>query len=58
VRDLAIHHPRSSTGRYVTVAIGFATAIPPWGETENALLQSAEADIEKPAERPGQLEAG
>ena len=59
VRELAIHHPRSPSGRYVTVTIGFATAIPPWGETENVLLQKAEADIEKPAvESSGQLEAG
>jgi diguanylate cyclase (GGDEF)-like protein len=59
VRDLAIHHPRSPSGRYVTVAIGFGSEVPVWGETQNSLLQKAEAAIEViPGERPDQLEAG
>lgn len=59
VRELAVHHPRSPTGRYVTVSVGLASEVPPWGETDNFLLQKAEADIEKPTpERSGQLEAG
>jgi diguanylate cyclase (GGDEF)-like protein len=59
VRDLAIHHPRSPTGRYVTVAIGFGSEVPAWGETQNSLLQKAEGAIEViPGERPDQLEAG
>jgi PleD family two-component response regulator len=28
VRDLAIHHPRSSISRYVTISAGIATLIP------------------------------
>jgi PleD family two-component response regulator len=28
VRDLAIHHPRSSVSRYVTVSAGIATMVP------------------------------
>lgn len=59
VRELAIHHPRSTTGRYVTVAFGIATEVPAWGETHNTLLQRAEAEIEQPPrDRSGQLEAG
>lgn len=59
VRELAIHHPRSPTGRYVTVSVGLASEVPPWGETVNTLLQRAEADVGLPAaDRPGQLEAG
>jgi diguanylate cyclase (GGDEF)-like protein len=59
VRELAIHHPRSTSGRYVTVSVGIATEVPPWGETRNDLLQKAEAEIEQaPRDNPGQLEAG
>jgi diguanylate cyclase (GGDEF)-like protein len=59
VRELAIHHPRSPTGRYVTVSIGLGSEIPVWGGTENTLLQTAEAAIDAaPVERSDQLEAG
>jgi diguanylate cyclase (GGDEF)-like protein len=60
VRDLAIHHPRSSADRYVTVSLGFASDVPPWGENDNSLLQKAEAEIDRPSgTRPGQqLEVG
>ncbi len=59
VRDLAIHHPRSPADRYVTVLLGIASDLPAWGETDNSLLQRAEAEIDKPANRSGQhLEAG
>jgi PleD family two-component response regulator len=59
VRELAIHHPRSPMGRYVTVSVGIGSEVPPWGETDNSLLQKAEANIEKVTpERPGQLEVG
>lgn len=55
VRELAIHHPRTSGGRYVTVSIGIGSEVPPWGETENFLLQKAEAQLERfAAERTGQ----
>jgi diguanylate cyclase (GGDEF)-like protein len=59
VRELSIHHPRSTGGRYVTVFVGLASEVPPWGETDNVLLQKAEANIEQSAaERSGALEAG
>ena len=60
VRELAIHHPRSTTGRYLTVSIGIGSEIPPWGETDNTLLQKAEAEMDKPLAGPAtsQLEAG
>lgn len=59
VRDLAIHHPRTHSGRYMSVSVGFASEVPPWGETENTLLQKAEAHLDSvAAERPGHLEAG
>lgn len=59
VRELAIHHPRSLTGRYMTVTTGLASEVPPWGETDNVLLQKAEAEIDKPsAGREGHLPHG
>jgi diguanylate cyclase (GGDEF)-like protein len=59
VRELAIHHPRSPSGRYVTVSLGLGSEIPRWGDTDNSLLQKAEAEIDAPSGgRPDQLEAG
>jgi diguanylate cyclase (GGDEF)-like protein len=59
VRELAIHHPRSPSGRYVTVSLGLGSEIPRWGDNDNSLLQKAEAEIDTPSSgRPDQLEAG
>jgi diguanylate cyclase (GGDEF)-like protein len=59
VRELAIHHPRSTGGRYVTLSVGIASEVPPWGESDNSLLQKAEASIGRMVpEQPGQLETG
>lgn len=58
VRELAIHHPRSPTGRYVTVSFSVGSEIPAWGEADNALLQKAEAEIDRvPGAANGQREA-
>ncbi|HTE40432.1 MAG TPA: diguanylate cyclase [Steroidobacteraceae bacterium] len=38
VRDLAIHHPRSSVSRYVTVSAGIASAIPSPELTKDQLI--------------------
>jgi diguanylate cyclase (GGDEF)-like protein len=59
VRELAIHHPRSPAGRYVTVSLGFGSEVPAWGQSDNTLLQKAESAIEPVAgERSDQLIAG
>ena len=59
VRELAIHHPRSPTGRYLTLSIGLGSEIPPWGETDNVLLQKAEAEMDKlPGDGSAEREAG
>lgn len=59
VRELAIHHPRSPSGRYVTVSIGLCSEIPCWGDANNSLLQKAEAEIDtQSGGHPDQLEAG
>ncbi len=58
VRELAIHHPRSTTGRYLTVSVGLASEVPPWGETANTLLQQAEAELERPVGSAGTRDVG
>lgn len=54
VRNLAIHHPRSPTGRYVTVSTGIVTEVTPWQQGDGDLLQKAEADLGRPAGASGQ----
>ncbi len=49
VQDLAIHHPRSPGGRYVTVSFGIASEVPQRGVTDNTLLVTAEADLHCPS---------
>jgi diguanylate cyclase (GGDEF)-like protein len=41
VRALAIHHPRSRTGRYLTVCVGVVTVVPPGDQPMEALLDGA-----------------
>jgi diguanylate cyclase (GGDEF)-like protein/PAS domain S-box-containing protein len=41
VRDLAIHHPRSSVSRYVTVSAGIASLVPGVEANKDALIGSA-----------------
>lgn len=41
VRELRIHHPRVTTGRYVTVSVGVACGTPPRDAGDRALLDTA-----------------
>jgi diguanylate cyclase (GGDEF)-like protein len=41
IRDLAIHHPRSSISRYVTVSAGVASAIPGPDDNKDHLIGAA-----------------
>jgi diguanylate cyclase (GGDEF)-like protein len=41
VRALAVHHPRSPTGRYLTVSCGIVTAIPGRASECEAILEAA-----------------
>jgi PleD family two-component response regulator len=41
VRDLAILHPRSPSGRYLTVSAGVVSAIPPREVASEAMLEAA-----------------
>jgi diguanylate cyclase (GGDEF)-like protein len=41
VRALAVHHPRSPTGRYLTMSCGIVTAVPARGSECEAILEAA-----------------
>ncbi len=41
IRALAIHHPRSQTGRYLTASAGVATGVPPRNSQCEAILEAA-----------------
>ena len=45
VRELRIHHPRSTIRRYLTVSVGVAAAIPGEGEDPAILLERARARL-------------
>jgi diguanylate cyclase (GGDEF)-like protein len=45
LRALSIHHPRSTTGRFVTVSAGVVTASPPRGTSQDALLEATRAAL-------------
>jgi len=47
VRQLAIHHPRSRIGRYMTMSAGVASAVPPRGRDCEILLDAAERALER-----------
>jgi diguanylate cyclase (GGDEF)-like protein/PAS domain S-box-containing protein len=46
VRDLRIHHPRSTVLRYVSVSVGVAAATPEAGDAPTDLLQKARQQLE------------
>ena len=41
VRDLAIHHPRSSVSRYVTASAGVVSLVPPHDASPNRVYEAA-----------------
>jgi diguanylate cyclase (GGDEF)-like protein len=53
VRALAIHHPRSRTGRYLTVSVGVITTVPPRDRGSDALLEAARRALASAKERGG-----
>ncbi len=59
VRALAIHHPRSRTGRYLTVSVGVVTAIAPRSCGCDALLAAVQQALGHAKEQGGnQVVAG
>jgi len=53
VRALAIHHPRSRTGRFLTVSIGVVTVVPPRTVDCEALLDAAYRALTSAKEQGG-----
>ena len=53
VRALAIHHPRSRTGRYLSVSIGVVTAVAPRDRGCEVLLDAAQRAIDNAKQRGG-----
>ncbi len=53
VRALAIHHPRSRTGRYLTVSVGVVTAVPPRDQSFERLLETARRALSEAKEKGG-----
>ncbi len=47
IRALAIHHPRSRTGRFMTMSAGVVTAVPPRGRDCEVLLEAAHRALER-----------
>ena len=52
IRSLAIHHPRSPTGRYLSASAGVVTAAPPRGQASETILEAASQALER-AKREG-----
>ena len=50
VRDLAIHHPRSSISRYVTVSAGVASMVPGPTDTKDTLISSGQSALRRAKE--------
>ena len=53
IRALAIHHPRSRTGRYLTVSVGVVTVVPPRDRGSDALIEAAQHALVTAKERGG-----
>jgi diguanylate cyclase (GGDEF)-like protein len=53
VRDLAILHPRSRTGRYLTVSAGVVIAVPPQGAGCEVMLEAARQALAAAQEQGG-----
>lgn len=45
IRSLAIHHPRSATGRFLTVSAGVVTVEPPRGVSHVAMVEASHAAV-------------
>ena len=55
VRALAIHHPRSRTGRFLTVSVGVVTVLPPRDRGSEALLDAAQRALATAKEKGGNI---
>jgi diguanylate cyclase (GGDEF)-like protein len=58
IRALAIHHPRSRTGRYLTASAGVVTTVPPRSLSCEALLEAAQHAVARAKQGGGNRVAG
>jgi diguanylate cyclase (GGDEF)-like protein len=58
VRALAIHHPRSRTGRYLTVSVGVATSTPSRERESAELVEAAQRALRAAKEAGGNRAVG
>ena len=58
VRALAIHHPRSRTGRYLTVSVGVATSVPARDREATALVDAAQRALRSAKDAGGNRAVG
>lgn len=53
IRSLSLHHPRSSTGRFLTVSAGVVTAQPPRGISHRTIVEASHAAVAQAKGRGG-----
>jgi diguanylate cyclase (GGDEF)-like protein len=53
IRSLALHHPRSSTGRFLTVSAGVVTAQPPRGVSHRTIVDASQSAVAQAKARGG-----
>jgi diguanylate cyclase (GGDEF)-like protein/PAS domain S-box-containing protein len=58
VRELAIHHPRSPIGRFVTLSFGLGSEVPARKAPSCLLVKRAESELRLPEEPEDDLEVG
>jgi diguanylate cyclase (GGDEF)-like protein len=58
IRLLAIHHPRSRTGRFLTVSAGVVTAVPPRDQECEALVDASQRAVESAKKSGGNVVVG
>ncbi len=58
VRNLAIHHPRSTTARFATVSYGMASEVPAWTKKSVTLLDEAGQQIKTGRQSAEDQQAG
>ena len=47
IRSLSIHHPRSVTGKFLTVSAGVVTAQPPRGASHATMLAATQVAVDE-----------
>jgi diguanylate cyclase (GGDEF)-like protein len=53
IRSLSLHHPRSATGRFLTVSAGVVTAQPPRGVSHGTIVEASHTAVAQAKSRGG-----